>query len=296
MKIKNILYSIILAQWFYTTGTPTVSIDLPALLGNRLFGFCVAKILAEELNFNLHCKPIHGFPNTYSYINNFLSDSYDLEIHECQHDIDIQAIISNRNPRNIVIRGYFQRYRYLEPYAQKIRNDWLKLEANLEYKQNIHDIVLHIRFNYSSGQLPFSYYEKALSMASYNRLFICTDEPDHPELQQFNKYNPIIRSSCSLTNVMQSQTSWDDICKLNIDDFMFISSFNKIIISHSTYAWWAAFLSKATEIYAPYTRNEVFFKYGKVNEDRYRYIETNIGNIETKAITPLIANRFLTAR
>lgn len=31
-----------------------------------------------------------------------------------------------------------------------------------------------------------------------------------------------------------------------------ISSFNKIILSRSTFSWWAAFLSNAAEIYYPF--------------------------------------------
>jgi len=54
-----------------------------------------------------------------------------------------------------------------------------------------------------------------------------------------------------------------------------MASFNKIIISYSTYAWWAAYLSDATEIYAPYSKVGNTH-YGKVNESRYTYIDTEI--------------------
>ena len=69
--------------------------------------------------------------------------------------------------------------------------------------------------------------------------------------------------------------SYDEVTRMNIGDFAFMASFNKIIISYSTYAWWAAYLSDATEIYAPYSK-VVKTHYGKVNESRYTYIATEI--------------------
>jgi hypothetical protein len=70
------------------------------------------------------------------------------------------------------------------------------------------------------------------------------------------------------------QRSWDEITALNMDDFLFMMSFDKIIIGVSTYSWWAAFLSEAKEIYAPY---DYKFRYLKVDEDRYHYIPISIG-------------------
>lgn len=268
-----LLLTIILSQSICDT-KPIVYINLPALLGNRLWGFCVAKIIATELNYNLHCKSIWGFPNTYSYTPTYAKNSYPWEHHECLHDIDIAKIISNKELRNIRINGYFQKYEYIKPYADIIRKDWLKIDPSMLYQVDENDIVVHIRFHVGQAPVKFEYYEKALSMTTYKQLYICTDEPFHPYLKQFDPYNPIIKSSQSFESYFYS-TSWDDVTKMNIDDFVFIASFNKIIISYSTYAWWAAFLSDATEIYAPYSKTGNTH-YGKVDEDRYTYIDTDI--------------------
>lgn len=253
---------------------PVVEIAFQALLGNRLFQFCVGKVIAEELGFKLYCPQIWGFPNTYDYINNKPSVAYKTENILAMHDIDIKGIVSNSSPRNIRLEGYFQRYKYFEKYSEIIRNDWLKIDPELTCKQNPEDIVVHIRSK--PYYLPFEYYKKALDSTSYGRLFICIDEPNSPFLENFKPYNPIVKSGRSLCQLMDSDVSWDDISKINFDDFVFISSFNKIICSHSTFCWWAAFLSNAQEIYAPYDSDENFQVYGKVNETRYKYIDTII--------------------
>ncbi len=277
--MKNFKISLItsfLLYSAYTFNTPVVEVDLPGMLGNRLFAFCVGKIIAEKLGYDLYCPPIWGFPNTYLYNNNRPSGAYPTEHIRAGHDIDIEAITSDHRLRNIKLEGYFQRYRYFESYTEQIRNEWLKMDSS-PAKQDPDDIVIHIRSHYAYF-VPFEYYEKALASTSYNRVFICIDEPNDPFLENFKKYNPIVKSTRSLNQLMYSSVPWPEISRINLDDFLFITSFNKIILSQSTYAWWAGFLSDAQEIYAPFCSSEQRQVYGKVNEPRYHYIDVLIGN------------------
>lgn len=277
MNKINFLHLIIIN--FYILGEkPVVEVIFPGLLGNRLFAFCIGKILAEELGFNLYSQPILGFPNTYNYTHYKPSSKYRTEFILVEHDIDINSIISNRSLRNIKLQGFFQRYKYLQPYKEKIRNSWLKIDPTLLPIQDPSDIVIHIRTQNCPCFLPFEYYKAALESTTYNQVFICIDEPHDPFLENFKSYNPIIKSSRSINQLMNNNVSWDYISEINLDDFFFICSFNKIILSQSTYAWWAGFLSNATEIYAPFHPNIKNQIYGKIDEDRYHYIETEIGH------------------
>ena len=72
-------------------------------------------------------------------------------------DIDIRKITNNHRPRNIKIIGYFQRYKYLKPYAEKIRKEWLKIDPAMKYVQDPNDIVIHVRANHPSVFVPFDY-------------------------------------------------------------------------------------------------------------------------------------------
>lgn len=276
MNYKYPLFFILTLLSGKLDSTPTVTVELPALLGNRLFAFCIGKIVAQGLGYRLNCIPIPGFPNTFQYVNNHPLPQYHTQLIHVTHDIDINGLTTNKDLRNIHLRGYFQRYQYLKPYTEKIKNDWLLYDKN-QYPINEKDIVIHIRTNHPSIYIPFEYYEKALAATTFEKVYICLDEPYDPILEKFKKYNPIIRNSHSLSQLMNAGVPWPEISRINLDDFFFIASFKKIIISHSTYAWWAAFLSEATEIYAPYNDDISRQVYGKVEEERYHYITTSIG-------------------
>lgn len=279
--IRRSLFS--LALCFFSTlvaAEPVVTIELPGLLGNRLFGFTMAKILAEEMGYKVHCGQIWGFPSTYDCHQNVPCRGMRRQVVKDgpNFNFDINAVIGNRQPRIIMLDGYFQGYQTLKPYKDKIRNEWLKLSPELSLPKNHDSIVVHVRARYPDVYyIPFEYYKTALDRATYDKVYICTDDPNHPFLRNFAPYNPVIVSTRDLIATMDRRTSWDEISKVNMDDFIFMMSFDKIIISFSTYSWWAAFLSDAKEIYAPYPTNPNFQYLSVDDETRYINIPTSIG-------------------
>jgi len=46
-----------------------IEVRYKARLGNNLFQYCLGRILAEELAFELHAQAIPGFPNTAQRVN-----------------------------------------------------------------------------------------------------------------------------------------------------------------------------------------------------------------------------------
>src|ERR1035438_1269247 len=70
-------------------------------------------------------------------------------------------------------------------------------------------------------------------MAGGRRLFIATERANHRYLERFSKYAPIY------------------LCGTPVEDLICAQLFTKIIISSSTFAWWAAVLSNASTVYFP---------------------------------------------
>jgi hypothetical protein len=204
-------------------------------LGNKLFEYCFARIIAESLGYKLKAEPIEGFPGTKERVDGNDYSSYPVQT-LIYNELDLQSVLQDKTKRKIEIRGYFQRYQYFKPYKDIIRNKWLMTDIDIEAAIRPEDALVVVRlgsYKKCHSCLPFSYYEEALSSAKARRVFLCSDDPGDAFIRRFKKFDAIIRPTNAL------------------DNFKFIMSFNKIIQSQSTFNWWAAFLSSAKEIYTP---------------------------------------------
>jgi hypothetical protein len=204
-------------------------------LGNQLFQYVSARLLAEKIGFYLGTA-YNG------------SDTLTTTIHKsgkCFENNPI-AITETKDIDNIFDRdyearhyhliGYWQNADYYLPYRNEIINYFN--EKALE-KTNKKDIVIHVRlgdykqFGQFGNVLHPDYYLDILKKEDYENLFIVTDEIDEEYFSNFEYLCPIY--------VNESEKS----------DFWFLTGFDRIIISNSTFAWWAAFLSNASKIYTP---------------------------------------------
>lgn len=235
-------------------------------LGNNLFQYCFGRILAERLNYKLIAKPIAGFPRTFDQVEGLVYDSGDPKILRGQKP-DLRFLAEGDPKCPLILTGYFQRYEYYQPYAEKIKC-WLSIDRNIEdvaIQQD--DVLVGIRRGKDyipRHGLPLSYYEGALEQMKYNRVFICTDSPRDPFVRYIaRKFSGSVRAPGAL------------------DNLTFIKRFRKIIISNSTFLWWGAFLSDAEEIVYPRPANGFWSPVEplsknidlEVSESRYRYRE-----------------------
>jgi len=235
-------------------------------LGNNLFQYCFARILAETLGYRLVARPIPGFPRTYDVVDGAYYPDAEMIILRGQKP-NLSFLNEAKPEYYILLTGYFQRYEYYQSYS-KIIKQWLTTDKELSNMSvDEYDVVVGIRRGRDyipRHGLPISYYENALSLLKPNRVFICTDVPSDPFVKHLQRrYNATIRSPGAL------------------DNLLFIKEFDKIIISNSTFLWWAAFLSDATKIIFPrpangyWSHNDILSKNMalEVDESRYIYLE-----------------------
>lgn len=149
------------------------------------------------------------------------------------------------------ISGYFQSFRYPDKLGWKDKfsqftpssNKFISLQKELMKSD---PIVIHIRgMDYISdqtgiGNLGSSYFSIALKIAKKpkQKIWVFTDDLEYAHR--------------ILTPIKISYTIIDEQRELNaIETIYLISSAKKIIISNSTFAWWAAYLSSEAQVYAP---------------------------------------------
>lgn len=213
-----------------------VEINFIGRLGNNLFQYVMGRILAEELNYTLSYKYSNGSHNT--GINNFLSSNIKGSSHSTPvetligHVIDLKKILSNSSSRKIILNGFFQRYEYYRPYKERIRK-WFVVPRS----QKGNSVICHLRrddYNQDiTGIVNIEYYKNILDTNNFESVSICGTGITDQIKNSFKKYNPIYINNGVL------------------EDFMTLTTFPNIIMSNSTFCWWATFLSNAQKIFFP---------------------------------------------
>lgn len=142
-----------------------------------------------------------------------------------------------------VITGYYQSPKYFEKYKVEISNflrQNFKIESNEESNG---EVVVHVRLgdmaqnlqtNSFHGIVSEKYLLKAIKKLNYRSVLVVTESPEllkdlYPQF--FQVIDKVVSQS-------------------NIQDFQLIAGASRIVISNSTFSWWAAFLSNA-EVVAP---------------------------------------------
>jgi Glycosyl transferase family 11 len=249
--------------------TMCVKVKFLGRLGNNLFQYAIGRIIAEHHGLELECEQIEVQKEKM-----FMGHKYDIgpiatletltrhfpgaplripgrrvdtpvECFETGQDnnwsgqtIDFQSILANRTPRQIRLAGFFQRYEYFAPYRDRIRRWFRCTPTRMPFEVAANDVIVSIRRGFDYGvlnwTLSLSYYEQVLSgLRDIGQVYVCGTGIDDQVRRLLGKYNPIYHNGTP------------------IEQFYFMTQFKRIVLSNSTFAWWASFLSDAEEVYAP---------------------------------------------
>lgn len=203
-------------------------------LGNNLFQYCLGRILAEDLGFALAAEPIRGFPHTADAVEGARYESPTVVL-SGQH-AELARLRAQPPQCRILLNGWFQRHEHYRPHREKIRR-WLAFGEAVRAPSTPPDTVVHVRrTDYVSNgwALPFSFYEEALTRLSpAGQVWILTDDPTDPFFRRFARWQPRFSSGTAL------------------EDLRFMSAAKRIVMSQSTFSWWATFLGDPDEVVCP---------------------------------------------
>ena len=219
-----------------------IEVRYKARLGNNLFQYCLGRILAEELGFALEAQPIPGFPGTHKKISGKRYETPEEVLTE--YRIDFDRLRTDLTARKIVLDGWFQRYEYYRPFRRRIQ-DWLQPEASLATRPADDDLVVNVRrtdYVRLGWALPFSFYDEAIQRAGAKagHIWIITDAPKDPFFKRFKAWRPRFFGGSVL------------------EDLAFMAQARRLVISQSTFCWWATFLGNPEEVYAPLPRTGIW--------------------------------------
>ena len=227
--------------------------------GNQMFQIACAVAAADRSNAKL------VLPTTFSKLPIYeLFDLKDLRLQDVQVDNyyreqdNYEHIIVPSDGLTYDIRGYRQATKYFDAYAIKIRQLFTPKAEHLEKMRAVlpqQYIAVHIRrgdYVKAMHKIPLlrefrrcqlAYYQAAIKLLRKTYpscpILICTDS---------TKWVQSLLTQLD-TNAILAPIPVD--IKPKIADFCTLYLANSIVISNSTYSWWAAYLNNKREIIAP---------------------------------------------
>lgn len=242
---------------------PYVHIHIEGRGGNQFFQYWTAKYIADELKrpFTIHfCEKIFidnklypnvNFPeHKYIPINNgFVNPDSGYYCYDNMYDvklISMEAIIERHRDSNVPLHLRFnaEDFVFMRPRQDYVKNLYKRNENYPLVKNN--KLVIHIRL----GDLRNNYiqlkdlFEKTCSMIIKKHdlpVLIVTENTDDScifdlqrKLKEVRENNPVENNEVDI--ISGSTNEWQT-------HFDTISSASVVIMSHSTFAWWATYLN-----------------------------------------------------
>jgi hypothetical protein len=245
----------------------SVHVALRGNLGNNLFQYAIGRIIAEHHGYALECctRPFGATqPGRFVKFSGPATleglalhfplaplrrpgrcvdapvEQYDVDGDRNAWNgqrIDLAEILRNPSPRQIRLHGYFQRMEYYAPYADQLRQWFTPRSVGVPFEASPRDVVVSVREEDDYGVfgwvLPLSYYHEALGRIPLRgRVFVCSSRFSRRLREGLAEYSPIF------------------VPGTPIQQFRFMTRFKTLVLSNSTFAWWAGFLSSAGCIYS----------------------------------------------
>lgn len=223
--------------------------------GNQMFQIACVIAAAKRSKAKIIFPPISKLP---------ITEMFDLTMFECKkltidksfNEYDnYEKIIIPKDGKIYDIRGYRQAYKYFEDYSKEIRKIFTPKQHIIDKMRKILPlkyIAVHIRkgdyiklmHNVPSlrefKMCKLKYYKEAIKeLQKYYPKYpvlICTDSPDFVK--------PLLKElGAKLSPIKDLSPKISDFCTMYLSD--------ALVISNSTFSWWAAYLRTRRNIICP---------------------------------------------
>jgi len=229
----------------------TISFVTPTLaggLGNQMFEIAAAASLAKDNGAVLMVNnEEHILPNQGRNVNNYTSNIFskivfdkNLPVKEV-HRRDLCTYEAIPFKPNLKLLGHFQSWRYFDHNREYIQ------KLFLPHRIETRDITAiqvrrgdYYKFPDHHPQLTPDYFAKAVKLAGCKDVAIFSDDPKWCE-------ENLVFDSDVIIQYMGKDEDWSELYKM--------SGYKNLIISNSSFGWWAAYLNTRTDkkVFVPST-------------------------------------------
>ncbi len=204
-----------------------VHVDYLGRWGNWIFQYACARLFSEKNGLQL----LTSFPKC-PVFNVLPAPKGVMGSGQEQTLSDMDDLFGKTHPPGrYLLRGFFQNATWFLGEKKKIESFMRPKAIGL---RNSRDFAIHLRltdFKAMKWCISPSWYLDILGRERFEKLYIFTDERDPEHLNAFSKFNPTV------------------CCGDPFEDWQKLRTFDRMAISTSTYAWWAAFFSPPSRLY-----------------------------------------------
>jgi hypothetical protein len=221
-----------------------VKFDPYAKTGNRLLQFAFGMLLSKKKGVQFYSSPIPGFKETYGYDN---VPEYNDVIQTASfgaHFVDIDVLLQINKP--ILVNSYLQKHYYYSEHVSMLRQ-LFAVDNNVGIDKD--ELVIHIRStDYRDGNVHINdnIYLDILDTLSPAKASVVTDDINTDIIQKLSKRGVKLVTQNNITNKGNGLNS------VEMYDYLYMLNSNLLLISQSTFSWWAAFLGNQDSVYVPY--------------------------------------------
>lgn len=238
-----------------------VQFDPYAKTGNRMFQVAFAKILANKKNCNFFSPPIPGFQNTHLPAQHVPSVTETIDtLHYGAHIVDMNELLTTN--KTVVVNSFLQKHIYYTEHIEMLRHLY-NVDSNIEVDKD--ELVIHIRgTDYKAGNVHISdaIYLDILDKVSPAKASLVTDDINTDIVKQLCSRGVQLVTKTNITN------RGNGLNEFEMHDFIYMLKSNLLLISQSTFSWWAAFLGHQKKVIVPYdNKKDGMWKLTPQNDD-----------------------------
>jgi transposase-like protein DUF772 len=210
-------------------------------LGNNLFQWAFGRVLSKWSGAPMTNLPLSLFPGTLNENRVKIPDDVQFVLPTYSYHVDLDAWIQKAKKGDVLVQGYPHNSTYYQPSKAWLARQLVPLRGDYARAKK-DDVVLHVRLGgdvSSNAGGMFSYpgevFAKLLSSLNYKRCLIVTDVPNSPIITDLVENHRGVLVSKGLEH-----------------DYRTLYYASRLVMSPSTFSWWAAWTGTANEIYQPY--------------------------------------------
>jgi len=223
-----------------------IGIQYAGGLGNQMFQHAFARILEQKTQVPLGrwhgaCPALRPFPATSQGLaEGEIREPLSVLPHENslltidsqrEEEVDLEALGTLLQRTDVLLHGYFQKYRYYLGQGPFLRTLFQMDPVQIQEPPGREDLVIYLQSYFNVGA---DFFLREIPKVPFQKLWIMVNDLERgwemvgPIRKKFG--GRIVHHSCHLR------------------DFIFLKLASKMLVAPSTFAWWAAYLSEATEI------------------------------------------------